>query len=418
MSRRVSHGGVLRALLSGLAAWALVLVCSAVSAAQEEETFEEWLRRQEQGVREQAEEFEQFRAEVSAQYRRFYEEQQKEFREYQRRIQELWGEEKAAVSTQRDWVSYGNNYSSRRMVDFEQGTASIEVLVEEGQAGDREFVEQRLREEIAGAVTARGGEDPMEARSGARPGRSPVLGGQVRMRSGREVTGSNAREFAAEIVAGSPVRREAVTGRDGKRRVAVAVSFQLVPEHIRVRAGAFKNIVQSRARRWALDPQLVFAVIHTESWFNPWARSKAPAFGLMQLVPTSGARAAYLHLHGRDTLLGPEYLYDPENNILLGSAYLDRLLRREFRDVRDALSRMYCAIAAYNTGPGNVARALAGKRDLESAVRRVNGMSPEEVFRELRQRLPFQETREYLTRVTDRMPLYAEWGAGAGGRGE
>ena len=55
------------------------------------------------------------------------------------------------------------------------------------------------------------------------------------------------------------------------------------------------------------DPPVVFAVIHTESYYNPKARSGAPAYGLMQLVPTSGGRAAYRYVYKKDQVLPPSY---------------------------------------------------------------------------------------------------------------
>jgi membrane-bound lytic murein transglycosylase C len=154
----------------------------------------------------------------------------------------------------------------------------------------------------------------------------------------------------------------------------------------------------------------VFAIIHTESYFNPKARSPAPAYGLMQLVPTSGARDAYNFVYKKDMVVSPNYLYDPVNNIRLGCAYFRVLLSRYFNDIDHLDSRYFCAISAYNTGAGNVSKAIVGRPKLKPAIREVNKMTPEEVLKKLKRDLPYQETRDYIVRVLERMRYYEEWG--------
>jgi membrane-bound lytic murein transglycosylase C len=154
---------------------------------------------------------------------------------------------------------------------------------------------------------------------------------------------------------------------------------------------------------------LAFAVIHTESYFNPKATSPAPAYGLMQLVPRSGARDAYRFVYGQDRILPPDYLYVPGNNVELGCAYLGLLKNRYFRNVKDPQNALYCAVASYNTGAGNLSRSLAGKARIQPAIDRVNTMNPEELYTHLRNNLPYAETRDYIKKVRERMRLYKEW---------
>ena len=77
------------------------------------------------------------------------------------------------------------------------------------------------------------------------------------------------------------------------------------------------------------------------------------------------------------------------NNIRIGTAYLHLLYYRYFKGVRDERSRLLCVIAAYNTGPGNVARAFTGGKDLSEAIEVINGLSYKEVLRTLLYRLPW-----------------------------
>jgi membrane-bound lytic murein transglycosylase C len=374
-----------------------------------QDTYEEFLRKQQQGIREQERAFAQYKAEVTAEYQKFYEQQQQEFEDYKNKIANQWGKNNTSTSTKKDWVSYGNDFSSRRSVDFEKGEARVEVLVEESQMKNTQVVEQRLQTEVSKAVIGKGNEDPFEAKENSPPTARPILSDQVETNDGKPVTEANVGKFAKQLVSLTKWQQENVVGKDGKKRVAFILKFPLVPDHIKIRARDFKDQVQKFAQKFKIDPSLVFAVIHTESWFNPKARSSAPAFGLMQLVPYSGARAAYMHVYGKDKVVTPEYLYQPANNMMLGAGYLDVLMSMDFKGIRDGISRVYCAIAAYNTGPANVAKAFVGKRDVGAAIAAINKMSSKEVFNRLRSNLPFQETRDYIAKVTERIPIYNEW---------
>jgi len=172
------------------------------------------------------------------------------------------------------------------------------------------------------------------------------------------------------------------------------------------KAMEYRPYVKSYANERGLNEALVFAVMHTESAFNPMARSHVPAYGLMQIVPQSAGRDAAELLFGRQVLLSPSYLYSEQNNINVGTAYLYILYNRYLREITDPTSRMYCAIAAYNTGAGNVARAFTGTTSVSRAAQTINRMSPQQVYTHLVQRLPHQETRDYLQRVTSRMTMY------------
>ena len=91
----------------------------------------------------------------------------------------------------------------------------------------------------------------------------------------------------------------------------------------------------------------------------------------MQLVPTSGGRDAYRKAKGEDKAPSRDYLFNPENNIELGAAYLNVLTYSQLDNVTDLVSREYCVISAYNTGAGNVFKTFA--KDQRAASNKLTG---------------------------------------------
>ena len=176
------------------------------------------------------------------------------------------------------------------------------------------------------------------------------------------------------------------------------------------RASGYLKQIATQSERFDIDDSLVLAVMHTESHFNPLAKSHIPAYGLMQVVPTSAGVDVNRFLYDIDEPMSAPYLYVTDNNIEAGTAYLHLLNDRYLRHIEDPISRKYCTIAAYNTGAGNVARVFNsdGSRNIKKASYVINSLSPELVLETLQNKLPYDETKQYLKKVLSREQLYIQ----------
>lgn len=114
------------------------------------------------------------------------------------------------------------------------------------------------------------------------------------------------------------------------------------------------SLVQESAEKHHVDPNLVRAVISTESNWNTAAVSRKGAQGLMQLIPTTAQK------------LGVGNAFDPAQNVDAGVRYLGMLLERYKGDLSKAL-------AAYNAGPGVVDRfgGVPNYRETRNYVQKV-----------------------------------------------
>lgn len=179
---------------------------------------------------------------------------------------------------------------------------------------------------------------------------------------------------------------------DEQRRIAVEVAqgngwfdravFALgkgKPDELRLYGLRFPLHHEATIRREAqsnrLDPAWVAAEIRAESVFYPRARSSANAMGLMQILPGTGAGVAS---RIGQPWSGAESLYDPDTNIILGTAYLRELLDKYG-------GQPYQVIAGYNAGPSPLSRWQSQRP----------GMDPDFWI----ETISYKETREYVARV-------------------
>ena len=299
---------------------------------------------------------------------------------------------RVAASDLCNWkVKYTDNYESRAVVDFDAGTVTVETLSGRRDSLRNAIVTTLLTPDDPRAV------DLYSARRVELTG-TPYLRGLVLDHRSRSIETAAQAEAYADHLAANERRERSVNTPEG-HRTASFVRLRMVSDHLEKRAARYEPAVDRYASQFKVSKSLVLAVMKTESDFNPFAVSGAPAYGLMQLVPTSGGRDAYRFVNGEDRIPTRDYLFDSDHNIELGTAYLNILDRRYLAAIEDDTSREYCTIAAYNGGAGAALGVFSEDRD--RAVERINSLSPSEVYRQLRDDHPRAETRRYLIKVLD-----------------
>lgn len=347
-------------------------------------------------------------------YKRIFKE---ELAKYQRSIHEVW--DAVEVSQPMTWVEYSPDRKTKRVVDYNNNEIRIHVI-EQKEKTATQVMEDALKDMLKEKVQTAFEREPVMTNVDRRlKSESPVIQkGEPEQRlvlaelfDKPQPSDAEVKQKAEALLKEAKVKKEVAKKATSEQDIAteaMVVSIPMPKDRASRKAVQYKEIVQKHAGQWEVDDPLVFAVIHTESAFNPMATSYVPAYGMMQIVPRYAGKEATEKLWGKPKLLAPSYLYNADNNIEIGSVYLNILYYRYFKMVKDPESRLFCAISAYNTGPGNVARAFTGNRNLNKAIPTINAMTAEQVYARLRTHLPYQETRDYVKKVSQRIGAYRQ----------
>jgi membrane-bound lytic murein transglycosylase C len=364
---------------------ASILLFVVTIASGQKEDFEEEQRLQQEQWEQFTKEGEDQFIETEQEWQRMLRKQQKDWERMVAEIDRIWRD--SLTTTKKEWVDYSDGYSSRSYVNFENGDMVLATMIATSDKRITALSKERIRRQLAKALSSNN------------PSGHSILAGQIVDSRGHPVTQQNLDRYLDEEVFPRLKRDpKPILGKDGLPRYKLSVPVKLIPNHTLVRARPYIPEVKRQSQRFRLRPELVMAVMHTESYFDPLARSHVPAYGLMQLVPIYGAREAYTYVYGHDRVLPANYLYQPTNNIELGAAYLNLLIYKHFARETHPVKNLYLSICGYNWGPSSIQRKII--RRYPTAT-----MNSEQLYLVLRQRTP-RETSDYLQRVTQRMPMY------------
>jgi len=301
-------------------------------------------------------------------------------------ISKQWGDKNVKVPKKKEYVKYMQNFKSRALVDFDRGIVTVESLDSKKSLKNAIVTTLLLPDDPRGA-------DLFSAKK-IKLGATPYLLGEVKDDQNKNIRYT----WRANRYASLLLKKRYKTKIVNKKKIYF-VTIPMVKDHASVRVKKFKPYVKKYARKFGISENLAYAIIRTESNFNQFAMSSSGAIGLMQIVPTSAGRDAYMHVKGKRWTPSKEYLFDAKNNIELGVAYLNIIDKKYLDGIKNPISREYCVISAYNTGSGNVLKVFSKNRSKAKSI--INSKKPSQIYKKLRSSLPYEETRRYLKKVVD-----------------
>ena len=292
---------------------------------------------------------------------------ERKYEELSSLIASKWGESNVALSTNTRFTQYSEDFSTRESIDFKHGVVKLETIVPANEKKDIDFFQKKLQtfldEEVKEAVS----KDPLQS--------SVTVDNNTQL---KDLT-----PLKSTTITRRDIRQKFVKLGDKKRKI-ISVEVQMLPNHLQKRVKLYLPLVQKYAKKHHLKVSHVLATIHAESYFNPMAISKVPAYGLMQIVPSTAGADSYFILYGQKRAPSAKYLLNPKNNIELGTQYMQLIRDKYLKGIRENETMIYCMSTAYNAGVGSVYKVFAQhKSQYDKAIKNINAMAPQEVLQRL-----------------------------------
>ncbi|KIP66599.1 murein transglycosylase [Vibrio harveyi] len=303
------------------------------------------------------------------------------------KAKDRWGEDEFVEAGKHRYVKYLDSYNTRAHIDFETGKIYVSTI---SQYQPTEKLQKAIVQTLLMPA------DPTHAelfsdKEAVLRGK-PFLLGQVLDQDRKPIEWEWRANRYSDYLIENKLQKKAI-----KRGSAYYVEINMVKDHLEQREYQYAGLVRDAAKRYGLPEDLIFAVIKTESSFNPYAVSHAGAYGLMQVIPKTAGADVFNLVKNKPGIPTKEYLFDPANNIDTGAAYFYILKNRYLRDVKHPTSKHFSMISAYNGGTGGVLSTFDSDR--KRAMNELNSLNPTQVYDALTTQHPKGEARRYLQKV-------------------
>ena len=302
-------------------------------------------------------------------------------------VHKTWGDKEFLEAGKHRYVKYLDGYRTRAHIDFDKGKIYISTV-------SQYQPKETLKKAIIGTLLMPS--DPSHVdlfsdKSIPLRGR-PFLLGQIKDQENKDIEWPwRAGKYADYLI---EHKLQSKTIKNGK---AYYVEISMVDDHLEQREFQYADLIKKASNEYDISIDLIYAIIQTESSFNPYAVSHAGAYGLMQVIPKTAGADVFKLVKNKSGIPTKEYLFNPANNIDTGTAYFYILKNRYLRDITHATNKHYSMVSAYNGGSGGVFSTFDPSKT--KAINEINSLQPSQLYWALTNKHPKAEARRYLEKV-------------------
>ncbi|XZQ55625.1 MAG: membrane-bound lytic murein transglycosylase MltC [Arsenophonus sp.] len=304
-------------------------------------------------------------------------------------IEDIWGNKEVLLTGPVYYIKYIDQYKTRSYINFHSGRIIIETIANIA-------LKEHLKKAIINTLLMDDNQWSMNLYSSIddfKINKKPFLYGQVLDHTNQPIRWKwRATKFADYLLENKLQRRKSGLN------IIWSITIQLIQNHLNKRIYKYLPYIRQASKKYNVDESLIIAIIQIESNFNPYAVSHSNALGLMQIMQNTSGKDVF-RTKGKYGKPSRNYLFNPVNNIDVGTAYLSLLQKTYLSDITNIISLRYASIVAYNSGANSVLRVFHKNKKL--ALKIINKMKPDDVYQKLITKHPSFQSRKYLIKFNN-----------------
>ncbi|CAM2773673.1 murein transglycosylase domain-containing protein [Moritella viscosa] len=305
---------------------------------------------------------------------------------YYQNVTEIWGDTELSFSSNYRYIKYTNNYRSRSIIDFQQGSVRVETLT---QPNSQQYLKQAIEYTLLAPEQPKY-TDFYTSYSSEIKGK-PFLYLQVKDNDGKSIKWHwRASRYANSLI---KHKRKKITINGSSVDVVI---FTLTPNHTKVRMQRYQAQIKQSAQRYGIDSNVVTAMIQVDSLFNPYALNHNRRIGLMQISDSIG-QDVFQQQKKYPFKPQPNWLFNNNNNLDIGMSYLNLLDKQYLKKISNPKSRYYATLASYIAGPKNMLQTFSKNKN--EALSIINGLSSYEVYQSFTNAQSRADIKNYVYEV-------------------